>query len=349
MRVFITGASGFIGRALHERYRADGHEVRGCDLVADPGRDVIAGDVAEPGQWQDHAAGCELVIHTAAAVSFRLERREEFWRSNVLGTANAVAAAGRGGAQRFVHFSSVTVFGFDFPDGVDERYPVRNTYVPYPDTKIASEQVVLQAHIEQRVACTVVRPGDVYGPRSRVWAVIPVELIRARRLTLPGGGRGIHSPVYIDNLVDGVVLAAGSPAAVGEVFTLSDGVGVPYREFFDPYAALVGRRLITLPTSVALGSAAVIQRAARLTRGDNEINTASARYLLRTGTYSIEKARRVLGWEPRVGISEGLERTIEWLREQGYGGSDPETRAGARAGQGASGAGATASSAAPPG
>src|ERR1700704_624111 len=105
MRVFITGASGFIGRALYERYVADGHEVVGCDLVADPGRGVVAGDVAEAGAWQDHAAGCELVIHTAATVSFRLERPEEFWRANVLGTANVVAAAERAGAERLVHFS----------------------------------------------------------------------------------------------------------------------------------------------------------------------------------------------------------------------------------------------------
>jgi nucleoside-diphosphate-sugar epimerase len=125
--------------------------------------------------------------------------------------------------------------------------------------------------------------------------------------------------VYIDNLVDGVVLAAGSAAAVGQVFTLSDGIGVPYREFFAPYAELVGRRLITLPTRVAIPAAAVMQRVARLTPGDNDINPASARYLLRTGTYSNAKARRVLGWDPRVKLQDGLERTVAWLRAQGFG------------------------------
>ena len=319
MRVFITGASGFIGRALAERYARDGHEVLGCDLVADPARGVVAGDVGTEGPWQRHAAGCELVIHTAATVSFRLERREALWRSNVLGTAHALAAAEWGGARRFVHFSSVTAFGFVFPDGVDERYPVHPTYVPYPDSKIASEQVVLQAHVEGRVPCTIVRPGDVYGPRSRVWALIPAELIRTRRFTLPGGGRGIHSPVYIDNLVDGVVLAAESVDAIGQIFTLSDGVGVPYREFFAPYSSLVGRRLVTLPTPVALGSAALIRQALRFFPADNEINPASARYLLRRGTYSNAKARRALGWEPAVDVSEGLRRTVAWLASQGYG------------------------------
>lgn len=319
MRVFITGASGFIGRALFERYTAGGHDVRGCDLAADPDRNIVAGDVGVRGPWQDHAAGCDLVIHTAATVSLRLERPDEVWRANVLGTAHAIDAAARGGAARFVHFSSVTAFGFDFPDGVDERYPVHNSYVPYPDTKIASEQVVLQAHVEGRVSATIIRPGDVYGPRSRAWALLPTQLIEARRFTLPGGGRGIHSPVYIDNLIDGVALAADSADAAGQIFTLSDGVGVPCREFFRPYADLVGRRLLTLPTPVAIGAAAVVQQLARLQPGDNDINPASVRYLLRRGTYSIAKARSVLGWEPRVGVPEGLARTVEWLRAEGYG------------------------------
>ena len=92
---------------------------------------------------------------------------------------------------------------------------------------------------------------------------------------------------------------------------------VPYREFFAPYAQLVGRRLITLPAPVAIGTAAVAQRAARLAPGDNEINPGSARYLLRRGTYSNAKARSTLGWEPRVGIQDGVDRTIAWLRGQG--------------------------------
>jgi nucleoside-diphosphate-sugar epimerase len=281
---------------------------------------VVAGDVAQPGEWQQHASGCELFIHTAATVSLRMERAAETWRTNVLGTVNALTAAERGGAERFVHFSSVTVFGFDFPDGVDEQYPVHFTFVPYPDSKICTEQVVLQAHGEGRVRCTIVRPGDVYGPGSRVWAQVPAELIRQRRFILPGGGSGIHSPVYIDNLVDGVVLAGASAASVGQILTLSDGIGVPYREFFAPYAHLVGRPLITLPAPVAIGVAAVAQRVLRLAPGDNEINPGAARYLLRRGTYSNAKARSVLGWEPQVGVQDGLDRTIAWLRLQGFGG-----------------------------
>ena len=318
MKVFITGASGFIGRALYDRLAADGHAVRGMDLVADPGRDVVAGDVAVAGPWQDHAAGCDVVIHTAAIVSLRLERPQEVWRANVVGTVNALEAAERAGA-RLVHFSSVTAFGFDFPDGVDERHPVQPTGVPYPDTKIASEQVVLQAQLEQRLQAVIVRPGDVYGPRSRAWALLPAQLIRDRRFVLPDGGRGIFSPVFIDNRVDGVVLAATHAGAVGQVFTLSDGLGVPNRDFFQPYADLVGRRLLTAPTGAAMAAAAVVQRIARLSTDDNDVNTASLRYMLRRGTYSNAKARRVLGWEPCTDLATGQRATLAWLREQGVG------------------------------
>ena len=127
-RVFVTGALGFIGRALADRYASKGAEIRGVDVRADPERGVVAGDVAEPGDWQSHAAGCDLVIHTAAVVSMR-DDPGPIWRVNVLGTRHALDAARD--ASRFVHLSSVTAFSFDFPDGVTEDYPVRTNGVPY--------------------------------------------------------------------------------------------------------------------------------------------------------------------------------------------------------------------------
>lgn len=311
--VFVTGALGFIGRSVADRYRALGAEVRGVDLHPDPARGVVAGDVAVPGPWQQQMAGCDLVVHTAAAVTLRNDPGP-IWRANALGTRNVVDAAARAGAGRLVHFSSVTVFSFDFPDGVTERYPVRANGVPYVDTKIASEQVVLHAHGSGEIECTVVRPGDVYGPRSRPWTVLPVEKIAARQFLLPAMGRGVFSPVFIDNLIDGVVLAGVAPEAGGRVYTLTDGVGVASREFFGHYGRMVGRRVLVVPTPVAKAMAAALSAAAR---GNTEINASSATYLTRPGTYSIERARAELGYEPRVGLEEGMARTEAWLRAEG--------------------------------
>ena len=306
-RVFITGASGFIGRALAARFRAAGDEVGGVDLRADPANGVVAGDVRREGAWQERAAAADLVVHTAADLSGRTERVRDFWTINVLATKHALDAA----AGRFVHLSSVAVFGNDFPDGVDETHPVFPRGLPYADMKIASEQVVLQAHAEGRVAATVVRPGDVYGPGSAAWAVKPVALIKARRLVLPAGG--IFSPVYIDDLAAGVHAAATSDAAVGQVITLAGGIGVRNEVFFAPYFEALGRRVTKLPPRAAQALASVNA----LLPGDQEGNRRSAQFLSRSGTYSIAKARELLGWQPETPLAEGQRRAIGWLRETG--------------------------------
>lgn len=313
-RVFITGALGSIGRAVADRYRALGAEVAGVDLRADRARGIVAADVAEPGSWQRRAERADLVVHTAATVSFG---RVDLWRPNVVATRNALDAAIRAGARRFLHFSSVTVFSFDFPDGVDETYPVRMSGVPYADTKIASEQVVLQAHAAEAIECTIVRPGDVYGPGVRSWTVLPVEEIKARRLLLPAMGRGLMSPLYVDNLIDGVVLAA-EPAAAGRVYTLTDGAGVSTRNFFGHYHAMLGAgRPRVAPTPLARRLAAVAGWGVRIAGGDTEASATAVDYLCRRGSYSIDRARRDLGFQPAVGLDEGMRRTHRWLGEAG--------------------------------
>lgn len=315
-KVFISGALGFIGSALAERYRSQGAEVRGVDVRADAAQGVVAGDIAEAGPWQDHAQGCDLVINTAAYVGFGGDL-DAVWRVNVLGTRRMIDAAARGGAQRFVQFSSVTTFGFDYPDGVDESYPVRLTGNPYPDSKIASEQVTLQAHVAGDVAATIIRPGDVYGPRSRGWTVLPVKMIKSGQMILPAGGRGQIGPVYVDNLLDGVTLAAAAPEAVGQIFTIADGVTIDVADFFGHYARMLGKASPrTLPTPLARAIAATGGRIEKALGRDTEMSAASIEYLAKRGGYSIEKARRALGYEPKVGLDEGMRRCEDWLRAE---------------------------------
>lgn len=319
-KVFITGALGFIGRRLGEHYRERGVEVSGVDLRGEPGLGVVAGDVSAGGAWQERLAGCDLVIHTAAIVS-NAGRAGRFWKLNVLGTRRVVDAAARHGARRLVHFSSVRAFGdLGFPDGVNEDHPVRPDGNAYVDTKIASEQVVLQAHAAGEVPVTIVRPADVYGPGSRPWTILPVEAIKARQFLLPAAGKGIFSPVYVDTLVEGVGLAAAKEEGAGQVFTLSDGIGVSTSEFFGHYARMLGVAPVrTVPTSVAVALANAAGAVDRL-RGEkfSEAGGAGIRYLgARTGTYSIEKARRMLRFEPAITLDKGMELTEAWLRDQG--------------------------------
>lgn len=311
-RVFITGALGFIGSHLADRYRRDGAEVSGVDLRANPALGVLAGDIMEAGQWEEAVTAADLVIHTAARVSFS-GSAVEHWQVNCMGTRNVLAAAAKGRECRLVHLSSIAAYGFDYPDGVDERYPLRPNGVPYVDSKVASEQLVLQAHASGEVACTIIRPGDVYGPDSQ-WTITPVREIAARRLILPAMGRGHLAPVFIDDLVEGIVAAANKDNAAGQVFNMTGGVKVETREFFGYYARMLGKRSVPVaPTPLVLGIAMTV---GRLIRG-NDVTPAAVRYAARQGGYSIEKARTQLGYRPRVDLKEGMHRSEEWLRRSG--------------------------------
>ncbi|GCE29988.1 putative oxidoreductase [Dictyobacter alpinus] len=318
-RVFISGASGFVGRSLAARYKQLGSEIRGVDKVADVKEGVIAGNTAQAGAWQEHAQGCDLFIHAAAIVSFTHDP-QNIWEVNVRGTRHALDAAIRGGVQRFLHISSVVAYSFDFPPDVTERYPVRCNGVPYVDSKVMGEQVVLQAHAAGEMASTIVRPGDIYGPRSRPWTTRPVRLITSGSLVLPLQGKGIFTPVYIDTLIDGIVLAAGAKDAAGHVFNITDGYGIENSAFFGYYARLLGKEIPVVQDSRTLLlalKAMVVDRAKKNMGRESQWNETGVRYLCRRGTYSIEKARKLLGFEPRIGIDEGMKRTEQWLRAEG--------------------------------
>jgi nucleoside-diphosphate-sugar epimerase len=138
-------------------------------------------------------------------------------------------------------------------------------------------------------------------------------------MVLPAGGHGQIGPVYVDNLADGVMLAAASPDAVGEIFTIADGYAIEIGEFFGHYARMLGKSGIrSLPTPVARTIAAAGGRIEKTLGRDTEMSAASIDYLAkRGGAYSIEKARRVLGYEPKVTLEEGMRRCEEWLRAEG--------------------------------
>ena len=317
-RVLVTGAAGFIGGALSDALRAAGTDVVGLDRRGDPARGIVAGDITRPSAWAEALVGCDAIVHTAAVVSNAVDLEGQ-WEVNVLGTRRVLEAAAASGVGRFVQLSSIRAFSDTrFPPGVTEEHPVRPDGNPYVDTKVAGEQVVLQAHAAGEIDAVVVRPGDVYGPGSEPWIVKPLEAIRVRQFLLPAMGRGIHSPIYVDDLVQGLLRTLAYPSAVGQVFTISGGVGVESREYFGHLFRFAGRRgPIGVPTALGVGLAHVADRANRLAGRRSEVNAISMRYLARPGTYSIQKARDLLDYEPQVDLAEGMRHTEVWLRQEG--------------------------------
>lgn len=313
--MLVTGAAGFIGSHLMRRLTECGVAAVGIDLVADEASGVRAGSTAAPHDWGDAWHGVDAVIHTAAIVS-NAASRDDAWRVNVLGTSRVLAAARAAGVRRFVHLSSVMVFGFDYPDGVTEEHPPRLTGHSYPDSRINSEAVVLAAHAAGDVQATIVRPGDVYGPGS-VWVREPIRLIRTGQALLPAHGKGRFSPVYIDDLVDGIMLSVASEQAIGQVITLAGESDVTCADYFGRLAALAGGRIRTLPTGLAMRLAATLGATERAVGRSSELCAASVLMLARPGGYSTGKAERLLGYAPQVDLDTGMRHVAEWARTEG--------------------------------
>ncbi|MAK43374.1 MAG: NAD-dependent epimerase/dehydratase family protein [Spongiibacter marinus] len=318
-RVFITGAQGFIGQQLMRRYRDLGCDVRGMDLQGNPEQGIVAADLCQPKQWAHHVEGCELFIHTAAVVSLSASWAD-YRRITVDGVRHALANAQRAGCRRFVHFSSILAMGYDYVDGADEQAPVViGKDCRYGVAKGASEHLVLAAHASGNIDCCIIRPGDVYGPGSRAWLLEPLKMARSGRLLLPNGGRGIFTPIYIDDLIDGTLLAAHSEAASGQIFILWGEQAVSCGEFFSYHWRWAGRRgrPPSLPLQAAIPLTKAIHTLNRWRGVRDEACPDTMRMFNRKGAFNGRKARGLLGFEPKISLAEGMEYSAQWLREIG--------------------------------
>jgi nucleoside-diphosphate-sugar epimerase len=319
-RIAVTGAGGFIGNAICRGMAGRGADVVGLEIDASRRDRVItagatfgACDVASLASVEGalgEAGDVDLVVHTAAHVREH-GSMDEFVRVNVGGTRNVLDAAERAGVDRVLHVSSVVVYGYDEPAEQDEDVFHRTYGIPYIDTKSASDALAC------RRGAVVIRPGDVYGPASVPWVLRPLELLRARQLSVPGKGDGVMLPLYVDDLVEAVALglAAGEP---GRPYAAWDGEPVTFRDYFDRLGELAGGlRVRTLPRPLLTGIAAATGAAAGLRGDPPPFHRNGITFVDRRGTVSTERIRSELGWTPRVRLDEGMRRTGEWLRAEG--------------------------------
>ncbi len=325
MRVLITGVTGFIGSHLAERLLAEGVAVRGlarrpadAAWLVERGVQIVQADLLQRAGLANAVQGCDAVLHSAAWTGGPDLGEQQAWTVNVAATGWLLQAAQDADVQRFVYFSSVAVYGLNRAPLIDETAPTPLAGQLYPDSKIAAETLVRAAQANG-LPTTIIRPASTYGPRGAAWTVGPVEQIKAGRLVLLGQDRGLVNTGYIDNVVDGVLLALRSPAAVGETFNLCDGLAITYREFYGRYAAMLGRqRLPVYPAWLARGAVSPPGRWLRRLLGKPAPGPWSYHFRFNPSRFSIAKAQRVLGYAPRVDLDEGMRRTESWLHKQGY-------------------------------
>jgi nucleoside-diphosphate-sugar epimerase len=326
-RVLVTGGGGFLGTALVRLLRDRGLTVRSLSRsdyshLRQLGVDQVRGDIADPEAVARAVAGCDTIFHTASKAGLWGTERE-YYRANVEGTRYLLDASRATGTRRIIYTSSPSVVfnGLDM-EGVDESTPYSSHFeAAYPRTKALAEQAILAANSDD-LATVAIRPHLIWGPGDN--NILPRFVARARtgRLKRIGPSTTLIDPVYIDNAVEAHLLAAdrlepGSSVA-GKAYFITQGETIRLWDMVDKLlkAAQMGpvRRSISRP--MALVASGLLEAAYTLSgrRDEPAMTRFMARQLSTTHWFSIEAARRDLGYEPRVSFAEGLMRLEEWLK-----------------------------------
>lgn len=322
--VCVTGGSGFMGRHLARRLLAEGRRVVVLDLAPPPadllerGATFVPGSVTAPEDVARALEGVEAVVHLAARVR-DYGPRAAFLALNVDATRCVLEQARLAGARRVVQMSSVAVFDYrvGYRDA-DEETPTGGHEYPYGQTKLLAEEAVQAAHGDG-LETVIVRPGlTPFGPEDRLTSLRLLDAVERGLPVLLGGGRALLGTSYVENLVDGVVLALDHPAAGGGTFHLCDDARLTWRELVRRLAAVLEVRanLRSFPGGLAYPLAWLVETAwagLRL-RGDPFLT----RYRVRTATSDLHfvgaRAATVLGYRPAVSLDDALARTVAWYR-----------------------------------
>jgi dTDP-glucose 4,6-dehydratase len=309
--VLVTGAGGFIGSHLVERLLEEDADVtalveynrssdRGWldeDANVNETLDVEFGDVRNPETIRDLVGDAEVVFHLAALVSVphSYEAPRSHLNTNTRGTLNVLQAARDESVERIVHTSTSEVYGSARYVPIDEEHPLQ-AQSPYAASKIAADKMAEAFNRSYGLPVVTLRPFNTFGPRQSMRAVIPtivVQCLEKDELEL-GNLDPIRDFNYVSNTVDGFLAASlGKPEIEGKVSNVGSGQGVSIREVAQTVINAVDHEV------------ELVQDEDRVRPEDSEVDRLVA------GT---ERGRKLLDWEPRVGFSEGIERTIEWFR-----------------------------------
>jgi dihydroflavonol-4-reductase len=325
VRIALTGASGYTGGRLLETLRARGDEVSVLvrprsvtDRLRGLASRLVEGELGDPGAAARLVEGRDAVLHVAA-VYRTAGHPDSYYRDvNVGGTECLLEAAARSGLRRFVHTSTVGVHGHVEDPPADERSPIAPGDI-YQVTKAEAEALALRYHATRGVPVAVVRPGAIYGPgETRLLKLF--RAIARGRYAIVGDGRSFYHPVFIDDLVAGFLLALERPEAVGEAFLVCGPRYVSQAEL----AALIARHTngrvlpFRIPARPLQWLGDVVEALCVPLRIDPPLHRRRVDFWTKSRAFTIEKARRLLGYQPKVDLDEGLARTAASYRELGW-------------------------------
>lgn len=332
----VTGGCGFLGAAIARGLLARGDDVIVLDVAECcpvEGVEYRRVDITDQNAVTEACSGVDAIIHNASIVHTKWNKVDVVWAVNLGGTQNLLQAARKQGVPRFVYISSGSVVyeGKDIENG-DETLPYASvSQAPYADSKIEAEKQVLAANGVGGVATCALRPHVVFGPGDNRFLPALLSNARAGRLRAQiGRGVWLSDYTYVTNLVDAVLLADEALAreglesiAAGAAYFITNGEPMPFWDFVRKVVARLGFPPIkyTVPKSLMYGIAAIKEGIDTLKGGtlnaEDGLTRFAIRYMCTHHYFSIDKARRELGYQPAIGVDQGIELTCKHLESTG--------------------------------
>lgn len=323
-RVLVTGGRGFLGshvvRALLERgddVRVFAHSAMRDVFDEAPG-ETFEGDIRDERAVREAMKGVDQVVHLVSNFRKGGSDRADAHDVNVLGTQHVLRAAQQEGVERVVHCSTIGVHGDVEEIPATETTPF-NPRDLYQETKLEAEQWAWDFHRETDLPLAVVRPISLYGPGDLRMLKL-FKGIQKGWFPVAGGGKALFHPAYIDDVVEGFLLCLEHPSAVGEAFILGGEGYLPLRELFAEIAKQLDTRppWLKVPLPLLEVAAAACEAVFVPFGLEPPLHRRRVSFYKNQRAFSIEKAKRTLGFTPKVDLEQGLARTITWYRESGY-------------------------------
>lgn len=323
--VFVTGATGFTGGHLCRHLIAAGYRVTA--LVRPGGDDsclirmgvhTVRGDICDSDGLQQAVDGADTVYHIAAAFRDASLPDQAFFEVNVQGTRNIIHAAAAAGVKRFVHCSTVGVHGDTGRTPATEDSPFQAPDV-YCESKIEGELTARALFEELGIEGSVFRPMGIYGPGDTRFLKL-FRSISRRRFVMIGSGDVYYQMTHIDDLCRGIMLCGEHPNAVGEAFLLAGDHHTTLTELVDCIADALDVKPLPfrVPMAPVMAAAHVCDAVCRPLGINPPLYPRRVEFFSKDRAASIDKARSLLGYEPRVSLADGIRMTAQWYREKGW-------------------------------
>ncbi len=322
-RAFVTGATGFLGSHLVKRLSDDGANVIAlarrpnrdryiCDL---PSVQIVMGDVSDSVRMQELITPeIDIVFHVAAAMSGKLLYQRKV---SVEGTRHVAQASADANVSRFVHVSSIAIYGFPPPLVVTEETPAVPTNVPYNLAKREAEMTLREVAQNSKLDYSIIRPAMIYGPRSNTWTRMLFRIAKRNPTWFIGDGSGHSHPIHVDDVVDLMLTLASHSKAKNEAFNCAPDHAPTWREFMGSYSQLAGHQnWRAIPIGLVKTFAPIADLLSRI-NGEPQDVPQMLQFLTSETTFCMDKARELLNWQPQVELESGVQSCIPYLREKG--------------------------------